>query len=1315
MTGLYAGRRHSASRAILAGAVAALLFTVGVSAGQLATDDNPALTTQSSTARPAQVSSGPWADALTVTPKTVAPDAAGRFLTIVRFVDQPLASYDGGVTGLAATSTRVTGEARLDARSPAALDYLQYLTQRQATHAADMARVLGRQVELEQQYLGALNGAAVRLTLDEARRLRDMDFVINVHLDEERELETDVGPGHIGAPAVWFGQTSSMVATRGEGVIIGVLDTGINFSHPSFAGTDGDGYAHTNPYGAGVYLGWCASNPGHCNDKVIAAYSFNPVGGSPIDNNNHGSHVASTAAGNIHVADISVGGDNYLLEISGVAPRANIVAYRVCAPSCPTTASVQAINSAIVNDQVDVINYSISGNDFPWDDPVDLAFLDAFNAGIFVSASAGNDGAGANTVAKTGPWNAAVAASTHRRAIGNTLDVTGPTTPAELQAVLAVPGIGMVIGSDIVGELRFNGGNPLGCTAHPAGFFNGSIALLSRGGCIFSEKINNAVNAGATHVVVFNNFGGPPIVMGGVSGLTPSVMIDNVTGITLRDYVQDNAGTMIRLNAGTALFENVGWEDVVAGFSSRGPSQYDLLAPTFTAPGVNILAAGFDGANAYTFLQGTSMSSPHAAGAAALMRALHPDWSPAEIRSALALSAVPDVLTKEDGVTPADPFDQGSGLLNLEAAGRSSLVMDETGANFAAANPATGGDPRTLNLPHLVDQSCAGTCSWTRTVTNVGAETLNYDAAGTGPAGMAITVTPSSFTLSPNQSVALFIEVDVDTSQVAPNSWAFGSVEIVPQEISPFDFIEIGEAYDRSGTWTAKTHDISALAGQDVCLAFRLEGADTHAWFIDDIQVTSSSGTHLDESFSGEAFPPAGWSAFQLGAPAQREWMRTTVSSNSGPASAWHNWAGSAFQDDGWLVTPRITLGANPVLSYFDRMTFLGFYTYSGVWASTGNCDPTVIAEASTARLPVAIIPRTDAEISLGPDSLTVALVPGQSASDTLMISNLGGVDLNWIITETPLASVMLELSETHRLPALEPRGDAGLSSAIPSLQGIERELQHFQAPAGPGASYELVLDDGVGENAVGLTNGGEILWLNRFTPSPLDFPITLDQVQVMFGYPGSAAGINVGELVDIYLYADADSNPTNGAVHVASLNGQAVQAVDGVNWSTFALAEPVEFSGPGDILVAVVNRTAGLTSGTFPAVIDQTPPSQQRSWIGFGAVPGDPPALPMPTFGLIDNVAFVGNWLIRAQGVSNGPCVSPEDVSWLSVDPASGITGPGDTSLVTISFDSTGLAIGTYQAALCVSSDDPDAPLIGLPVTLIVVDDEIFLDRFEQ
>jgi len=272
--------------------------------------------------------------------------------------------------------------------------------------------------------------------------------------------------------------------------------------------------------------------------------------------------------------------------------------------------------------------------------------------------------------------------------------------------------------------------------------------------------------------------------------------------------------------------------------------------------------------------------------------------------------------------------------------------------------------------------------------------------------------------------------------------------------------------------------------------------------------------------------------------------------------------------------------------------------------------------------------------------------------------------------------------------------GDGDLAWTIGEEQGA------------PDAPVSFAVDDGVGEDSIGLTNGGQFVWLNRFTPAPAFFPIEINQVQVMFNYPGGTSGVNVGELVDIYLYEDADGNPANGATHVASLTGQAVQAVDGATWSVYNFGAPVTFNGPGDILIAVVNRTAGIAAGTFPAALDQTA-SQQRSWAGFGAVPADPPVLPPPTFGTIDSFGLPGNWMVRGFGETNAPCIAPADVPWLSVTPAAGTTAPAASTAVAVGLDSTGLTPGIYVANLCVESDDP-TPGPGNGTELVVVPVEL-------
>jgi subtilisin-like proprotein convertase family protein len=1067
-------------------------------------------------APPASQASGAAPDA-TAAPLFQAADAAGPALYIIQLQEASLASYMGGVAGLAATSPEATGASKLDAASPASKAYLRFLEGQQQEAVNSVESLLGRPVDVTFQYLAVLNAFAATFSPEEAAAIAKLPTVKAVWRDVERQLDTDVGPIHIGAPEIWNGNTPGNVATRGEGVVIGVIDSGINSQHPSFAATDGDGYTHTNPYGAGVYKGWCVANPSFCNAKLAGAYSFNPNGGSPEDTDGHGSHTASTSGGNKHTASFNIGPTAYNLTIHGVAPRANIVAYKVCNPSCPGTASVAAVNSAILNDQVDVLNYSISGSDSPWNDPVDLAFLDASNAGIYVSASAGNSGPGASTVAKTGPWNAAVAASTINRIIANTVDVTGPTTPPALQGMPATPGENTSILANVTGSIKYDPANLNGCVAFSAGFFTNSLALIQRGGCTFDVKVNNAAAAGAIGVVAFNNVGGPPISMGGLTGTPPAFMLDLDDGTALKTFIDSNPTATARVNAATSYLINNDWEDVVAGFSSRGPSQFELVKPDYIAPGVNILAAvAADGANPvqYAFLQGTSMSSPHSAGSAALMVGLYPSWTPAEIKSALASSATGG-LVKENGVTPADPFDVGSGLLALGGAANAGLVFNETGANYVAANPAIGGDPKTLNQPSMANYNCATTCSWTRTVKAVVGRTWNVTTSA--PAGMTITVTPNSFSLSAGQTQQLTITANV--SGLPVNQYAFGSV----------------------------------------------------------------------------------------------------------------------------TLTPNVPRGS---------------------------------AATSIQSLPVVVKPTTAVpDIAVTPASLAATQATNTTTNQNLTIGNVGTAPLTWQIAEAP-AAIRLELT---------PEG--------------------MNAPDAP---ISFIVDDGVGENSIGLTNGGQFLWLNRFTPGAGDFPIQLQQVDVMFEYPGGTSGVNVGELVDIYLYEDADGNPANGAVFKGSLLNQAVEAVNGTTWSTFPLPAAVTFNGPGDILIAVVNRTAGVTAGTFPATIDQTS-SQVRSWIGLGTgATTNPPTLPPATFGTVDSFGFAGNMMVRGFGESGGggpACANPADVPWLSVNPSGGTTNAGGSSNVAVGFNSTGLANGTYNAVLCVTSNDPQTPLVEVPVSLTVED----------
>jgi hypothetical protein len=193
--------------------------------------------------------------------------------------------------------------------------------------------------------------------------------------------------------------------------------------------------------------------------------------------------------------------------------------------------------------------------------------------------------------------------------------------------------------------------------------------------------------------------------------------------------------------------------------------------------------------------------------------------------------------------------------------------------------------------------------------------------------------------------------------------------------------------------------------------------------------------------------------------------------------------------------------------------------------------------------------------------------------------------------------------------------------------------------PEAPLAPVSLVLDDGSHEDNLGLVDSGagvsyQFIWLNRFTPAAGEFPFNLEQIQVLFDGSG---GVSVGDDIDLVVYQDSDGNPANGASLLRVIN-ETVKADDGVTWSVYNLASPVLVSGPGDVLIAVINRYVvdGVSPLSYPASIDQSS-DQSRSWVGWWDLePPNPPILPTDnTLTLISAVATGGNWLIRGYGTT--------------------------------------------------------------------------------
>lgn len=733
---------------------------------------------------------------------------------IVLYKEAPLSTYKGSLQGFPAPArleargemTAMSGpsEGRIDVKSSNARSYVRHLDQVQSGYEQRIDRALGRPLRVERRMRHALNGMITTLSQGEAAKVASMPEVMLVEEYREYELATDTGPALIGAPLLW---NAAPTGYRGEGMVIGVLDSGINFGSPSFTAVDETGYQHINPLGAGRYLGTCAPggiDEGRCNDKLIGGYDFvcaaraNQCDQPNIreepgfgDTNGHGSHVASIVAGNVRTATFR----GREVHLSGVAPRANIVAYDVCYTRisdskglCPNTSAADAVDQAIADGVVDAINYSIGGGSNPWSESVSLAFLNATDAGIYVVAAAGNDGPGPATSGHLEPWTATTAAATHGRGdFVYLLQLTGPgAVPAALQAVPLSGGSG---GTELAAAVPnttalrvsagINGADD-GCVAFAPGTFQGAVAVIRRGTCSFTIKTNNAAAAGAAAVIIANNAAGG--IIPSVPGTTiPVFGVDQADGNAIRDFAAGNGNTSTA-GVGYPSTPLPNTPDVLAGFSSRGPAgAFDLVKPDITAPGVAVLAvvAGTSitgSENEIGLKDGTSMASPHHAGAALLVRQAQPTWTVSEVKSALMMTAKQEVF-KEDSVTPANALAMGAGRVQVDQAIKTGLVLNETTTNYRAADPATGGDPSSLNVPSMGKAKCPNSCTFTRTFRNTLSTRQTWNVRGEG---LSVVVTPLSLVLNPGESKAVKVTV-LSGSLPKDGSWNFGKLVLTPQ------------------------------------------------------------------------------------------------------------------------------------------------------------------------------------------------------------------------------------------------------------------------------------------------------------------------------------------------------------------------------------------------------------------------------------------------------------------------------------------------------------------------------------------------------
>lgn len=699
----------------------------------------------------------------------------------------PVASYVGGLEGLAATSPEVTGK-ELSLADPAVKKYLDHVksviadTQAKIISQVPSAKALG-------SFPVAYGGIALTVKARDAKAVLAVPGVAAVQENTLRHLPasdsgstasdattlaaaaaapTSPAPPatldndastFIGADAVWPSLGGRDKA--GQGVIVGVIDTGIWPEHPMLVDA-GIPRPAGGPWACDFGEGGDAAFS--CNDKLIGAYAFldtyaalNAIGAedfcsasgcSARDSDGHGTHTATTAAGS-YVSSAPVFGVERG-PVSGVAPGASVIAYRALGPGGGYTSDLLgAVQQAIV-DGVDVINYSVSGSASAYTDAVELAFLDAYAAGVSVNASAGNDGPGASTANHAGPWVTTVAASTFDRQYASTLTLT-----ASDGATYSKSGSTLTQGvadTPVVRAAAVPGytGGALCLEPFAADSLTGLVVVCERGENGRVEKGHNAFLGGAAGMILYNPTASDVETD---NHFLPTIHLEgpNAELLAFLDAHAEVTATWAEGQAAAAQ------GDVMAGFSSRGPIG-EFLKPDITAPGVQILAGhtpestdvatGPQG-ELYQAIAGTSMSSPHAAGVSALVIASHPEWTPGQVKSALMTSSVQSV-TNPDG-TAAGVFDRGAGSIRANRAISPTLTVSETAADFAAS----AGDPLSrlnLNIPSINVDPLPGAAVVERTVTNVSGSTQTFTAKASVANGVGIVVSPAIFSLAAGKS-----------------------------------------------------------------------------------------------------------------------------------------------------------------------------------------------------------------------------------------------------------------------------------------------------------------------------------------------------------------------------------------------------------------------------------------------------------------------------------------------------------------------------------------------------------------------------------
>jgi len=764
---------------------------------------------------------------------------------IVQLAADPIATYEA--------TAPAEGET-IDFGASAVQDYRETLADERESVIAEY------DVDATAEYDTVLNGFAANLTAAEAEELAASDEVAAVVPETIYQptgaVDTSGFLGLSGGNGSWeeeFGGPKD----AGEGVIVGVLDTGIWPENPALAPL-----SEPRPDQDVIDAKWngeCVTgvdedpaNNVECNNKLIGARYFDTWGyaedgfASPRDQDGHGTHTATTAAGN-YKTKVEIDGEK-IGTFSGMAPAARVAAYKVCWGGCPGADLVAGIEAA-VNDGVDVINFSIGSTGTPeFVDSVSLAFFNAAAAGVFVAASAGNDGP-TSTVDHQEPWVTTVAASTHDQTFRTEVEFGREEIPAA-----ALVGEAKWYVKNAV-DAAYDGTDPEAAARCDAGTLDPAkvedFAIICVRGNLFSDNANQVAAAGGVALIVRDQYErGPAATV--TSQAVPVVHVNYEDGLALAEWVDSKSNPRIEVETSELDYQNA---PSMAAFSSNGPAlaaEQNLLKPDITAPGVEILAGitPFNHAgNDFASNQGTSMSSPHIAGLAALLKSAHPEWSPMAVKSAIMTTAYQTDQNGDPiqrGGADATPFDYGAGHVDGQAMFDPGLVYESNPTEwiqYICGTPeaskvqsycdALGSmDPSQLNYPSITVAELTGSYQVTRTVTNVSEKKSTYKAEITAPAGFEVSSDVTKFTLKPGESATYTLTIT--RTDAAFDEWAFGDVTWVekkgtrtvhevrsPIVVKP---VQLAAADEASFTGASGSATLSGTSGFDGTLGASVSG-----------------------------------------------------------------------------------------------------------------------------------------------------------------------------------------------------------------------------------------------------------------------------------------------------------------------------------------------------------------------------------------------------------------------------------------------------------------------------------------------------------